>query len=57
MQWAHIPTALIYFALNARTDWSKAGRVQVDIERVPLERVADVWHREHGGAWCLVLIP
>jgi len=34
----------------------RTGAIRVDIERVPLERVADVWHREQGGRR-LVLIP
>jgi NADPH:quinone reductase-like Zn-dependent oxidoreductase len=34
----------------------RTGAVRVDIERVPLAQVADVWHREHGGRR-LVLIP
>jgi len=34
----------------------RTGAIKVDIERVPLDQVADVWHREHGGRR-LVLIP
>lgn len=34
----------------------RTGAIRVDIERVPLDQVADVWHREHGGRR-LVLIP
>jgi hypothetical protein len=37
-------------------DLLRTGAVRVDIERIPLDRVADVWHREHGGRR-LVLIP
>jgi NADPH:quinone reductase-like Zn-dependent oxidoreductase len=34
----------------------RTGAVRVDIERVPLERVGEVWHREQGGRRP-VLIP
>jgi NADPH:quinone reductase-like Zn-dependent oxidoreductase len=34
----------------------RTGAIRVDIDRVPLERVADVWHREQGGRRP-VLIP
>jgi NADPH:quinone reductase-like Zn-dependent oxidoreductase len=27
----------------------RTGAIRVDIDRVPLEQVADVWHREQGG--------
>ncbi len=34
----------------------RTGAIHVDIERVPLDRVAEVWHREQGGRRP-VLIP
>jgi NADPH:quinone reductase-like Zn-dependent oxidoreductase len=34
----------------------RTGAIRVDIERVPLDRVAEVWHREQGGRRP-VLIP
>jgi NADPH2:quinone reductase len=34
----------------------RTGAIRMDVERVPLDRVAEVWHREHGGRR-LVLIP
>jgi hypothetical protein len=34
----------------------RAGAIRADIDRVPVDRVADVWHREQGGRR-LVLIP
>jgi NADPH:quinone reductase-like Zn-dependent oxidoreductase len=33
-----------------------SGAIRVDIDRVPLDQVADVWHREQGGRR-IVLIP
>jgi NADPH2:quinone reductase len=34
----------------------RTGAIRVDIERVPLDRVAEVWHRDQGGRRP-VLIP
>jgi NADPH2:quinone reductase len=34
----------------------RTGAIRVDIERIPLDRVAEVWHRDQGGRRP-VLIP
>jgi NADPH:quinone reductase-like Zn-dependent oxidoreductase len=34
----------------------RAGEIRIDVDRVPLDRVAEVWHREQGGRRP-VLIP
>ena len=36
-------------AIRELYDLLRTGALQVDIDRVPLDRVAEVWHREHRG--------
>jgi NADPH:quinone reductase-like Zn-dependent oxidoreductase len=47
----HFATAIREFYGLLRT-----GAIRVDIERVPLDQVAETWHREQGGRRP-VLIP
>jgi hypothetical protein len=39
-------------------DHAAAGRISVDVERIPLSDVAQAWERQRAGAHCkLVLVP